>query len=409
MYCEKITLKSGKTSWSCVADGPKDPVTGKRKQIPRRGKTKREAMEKVRDAIDKMKKHGVDETRAQRMTFEELAGLWLKEYRITGVKNTTANTRESHFGKFFSYIGKARVLDIDLATYQSILNDWFEKDVAVNSIRNYHATASLIFKYATRNKILAENPIKEAFVPRKALTVEEAEEKLKGTLIKEKFFESEELNLFLETASEQGLLFDAEYFHIAAFGGLRPGEICALQWSDIYFDRNIISITKTIYSKTKRMKDYELTSPKNYQSIREVEIDSGVISMLRELKVYQDKLKKMNIKNKDYHDGNFVFSRSNGYPYPVGFFDKRMARLMNHTGMNKHVTPHMLRHTHVSMLTEAGADLPYIMDRVGHKDAKTTREVYTHVSKKNKKTVSQDMHKKFGGIVKPSKLMRDFE
>lgn len=409
MFCERITLKSGQIRWSCVADGPKDPVTGKRKQVPRRGKTKREAMERVRNAIDKMTKHGIDETRAQRMTFEELAALWLKEYRITGVKNNTADTRESHFKKIFSYIGKMKVSDIELETYQFILNDWFEKGAAVSSIRNYHATSSLIFKYAARNKILEENPIEEAFVPKKVLTVEEAEDKLKGNLIKEKFFESEELDLFLKVASEQGLLFDAEFFHVGAFSGLRPGEICALQRPDLYFDRNAISVTKTIYSKTKRMNDYELTPPKNYHSIREVEVDPGVMDMLQELMVFQDKIRKMNLKNKDYHDGNFVFSRPNGYPYTVGFFDQRMERLMKRTGMTKHATPHMLRHTHVSMLTEAGADLPYIMDRVGHKDAKTTREVYTHVSKKKKKTVSQDMHKKFGGIVRPSKFMKNLE
>ncbi len=59
-----------------------------------------------------------------------------------------------------------------------------------------------------------------------------------------------------------------------------------------------------------------------------------------------------------------------------------MNRILKRTSITKKATPHIFRHTHISMLIEAGVDLPTIMARVGHDDAKTTLKIYTHVTKK---------------------------
>ena len=48
------------------------------------------------------------------------------------------------------------------------------------------------------------------------------------------------------------------------------------------------------------------------------------------------------------------------------------------------ITPHALRHTHVSLMAEAGMDLEAISRRLGHEDSKVTREIYYHVTKKQK-------------------------
>lgn len=48
------------------------------------------------------------------------------------------------------------------------------------------------------------------------------------------------------------------------------------------------------------------------------------------------------------------------------------------------ITTHGLRHTHCSLLFEAGASLKEVQDRLGHSDVKTTMDVYTHVTQKAK-------------------------
>lgn len=53
--------------------------------------------------------------------------------------------------------------------------------------------------------------------------------------------------------------------------------------------------------------------------------------------------------------------------------------------ITKHLTPHSLRHTHTSLMAEAGVDLLEIMDRLGHKDDETTTQVYLHITKEKQK------------------------
>ncbi len=53
------------------------------------------------------------------------------------------------------------------------------------------------------------------------------------------------------------------------------------------------------------------------------------------------------------------------------------------------LTPYSLRHTHTSLLAEAGVGLEEIIERLGHSDDDVTRKVYLHVTKSKKKEVSQ--------------------
>lgn len=57
----------------------------------------------------------------------------------------------------------------------------------------------------------------------------------------------------------------------------------------------------------------------------------------------------------------------------------------------KKLTSHIFRHTLVSHLAENRVPLKAIMDRVGHADAKTTIQIYTHVTKKMKSNVADIM------------------
>lgn len=76
-----------------------------------------------------------------------------------------------------------------------------------------------------------------------------------------------------------------------------------------------------------------------------------------------------------------------------------MGRILKKTSIEKHATPHIFRHTHISMMAEAGIDLPTIMKRVGHDDMKTTMRVYTHVTDKMKKNAAERIKNHFSNIL----------
>jgi integrase len=65
-----------------------------------------------------------------------------------------------------------------------------------------------------------------------------------------------------------------------------------------------------------------------------------------------------------------------------------MARLLAIAKLNSDLTPHSLRHTHTSLLAEAGVALEQIMDGLGHSDDQITKNVYLHVTQEMKKEAS---------------------
>ena len=100
------------------------------------------------------------------------------------------------------------------------------------------------------------------------------------------------------------------------------------------------------------------------------------------------------MKHRDiYHDEDFVFASIDedlpSYPLYIKKVENRMRRLLKIAELNPELTPHSLRHTHTSLLAEAGVSLPQIMERLGHKDEDTTKNVYLHVTKEMKKEASQ--------------------
>ncbi|WP_112179753.1 tyrosine-type recombinase/integrase [Paraliobacillus zengyii] len=95
----------------------------------------------------------------------------------------------------------------------------------------------------------------------------------------------------------------------------------------------------------------------------------------------------------------FIFASSEyhpGYPIYVKKVLLRMKRILKRAGLNEKLTPHSLRHTQTSLLAEAKVSLEQIMDRLGHSDDHTTKNIYLHVTKELKKDASQ----KFGLLMK---------
>lgn len=385
MFCERIELKSGQIRWRCIADAPPHPVTGKRRQIERRAKTQREAKQRVLAAIEKLEKRGVDEKTIKKLTFEEVAQKWLAVYAATGVSKGSISIRDKEIKILNKYFAKVPISNINHAFYQDALISMSRdgkngKPYAENTLRGVNTTANMIFKYAKKNKWIDENPREDAIIPKKPITVEDLEK----NNIEETFFESHELDIFLDAILKIGLDLDKEIFFTLAFTGMRVGELCALTKKDLDFDKNKIRISKSLYLETNNPKKYEVTTTKT-KKVRIIDMDEKLMLMLKNLIRKNDKQK---IKNRmlieDFHDSDFVFQNYDGYPLSTKKIRDRMRRIMKYVGIDKRLTPHSLRHTHVSMMTEAGDDLPSIMERIGHEDPNTTLKIYTHVTEKMK-------------------------
>jgi len=131
------------------------------------------------------------------------------------------------------------------------------------------------------------------------------------------------------------------------YAGLRLDEVRNLKWQDIDFNRGIIHI-KTAKGGKERI----------------VFLHSKLKEMLE---IYG--------ANKQ----GLVFISQRGGKYNERTIQQIVKNAATKTGIKKKVTPHTLRHSFATHLLEAGADIRYIQQLLGHKSLRTT-QIYTHVA-----------------------------
>ncbi|APT48964.1 integrase [Bacillus safensis] len=391
---QKYETKKG-IRWMYVIENGIDPKTGKRQRIPKRGflreKDAKQAAAEMEYILGKVK---LD--MKNKITFKELCDEWHSVYKLSGVKNSTLRTRRKEIKHLNKHLGHKKVKDITDKEYQKMLFKLKEDDeLSKGNISNIHSVAIMVFRRARQQKIILDDPTEFAQLPKDIKTVEDLEQKS----IEDKYFEKTELKTFLDIARSN---FNHEYFtmfFLLAWTGMRIGELAALKWSDVDFENNSISITKTYYNDKDNTKEFEILTPKTKGSIRVIDIEPEVISILKTHKANQNAV-KIAIKD-EWFDGNFIFGRMKrtkyyGYPPAVKTIQNRFNTVLKKSGIQKKLTPHSLRHTHTSLLAEAGVDLHRIMARLGHTEDKTTRLVYLHITSDRKKEAS----KMFGDLMR---------
>lgn len=392
------TFRKRGNKWSFRIDLGRDPVTSERNQVtisrtkdfPDGFYTKKEAQAAAATMQHEYERGTL--IQEKEVLFTDLVAEWLKAY-AKQVKVSTVRVRMHESGHLMRYFKRDKAKDVTKKKYQAALDDLEERGLAGNTRDGIHSTGRMIFKYAMEQDVIKVDPTQFAKVNKPKRTVDDLEKE--GEL--PKFLEKEELVRFLETARTSGLDGDYEMFTTLAYSGIRDGELCAFKWSDLDFEEHTLSITKTYFNPNNNIKKYELLTPKTNKSIRKIELEPLVFELLKNHQARQNELKML--YRKTYHDKGFVFVNIENYPgYPlyIKFIENRMARLLRIAGLNESLTPHSLRHTHVSLLAEAGVNLEAIMERLGHKDDDTTRHIYMHITKTMKKEAS----KKFGALLK---------
>lgn len=86
-----------------------------------------------------------------------------------------------------------------------------------------------------------------------------------------------------------------------------------------------------------------------------------------------------------------VFLTRRGTPFAAVTLWLRIKQRVRRAGIQRNVTPHMLRHSFATHLLEHGADLRVIQELLGHSSISTT-EVYTHVQSRRLREVHQRFH-----------------
>lgn len=373
MSIQKYKTKSG-TRYSVRLYVRKDE-NGKQEYYVKKGfKTEKEA--KLHEARKKVEIEDMGYHRPSNDLFRTVYEEWLPSYKNRVQETTYQRTKDLFRLHILPKFGDKSISKITPVHCQNAINEWAVKYTNIKQLKSY---SSQIFEYAIFAELLQRNPMTNTKLPK--------QEKKES----ENYFSLEELKEFLEILNKEESLKHILIFQLLITTGVRKGELSALRWADINFEEQLLHIGKSY--ATIRTEDPNATrktiriqkNTKNVSSERILPIDTQTIEMLKLWKKEQAKeLLQFGINANTKKQLIFTYVNANGdvnQPLHADYSNNIMRRLEKKYKF-KHVTIHGLRHTHATLLLEGGASIKETQDRLGHKNAETTLNTYSHVTEK---------------------------
>lgn len=362
----KYTNKDGKSLYKFQIYVGRRETTGTPIYVRKRGfEYYREAKEAYKEICDQIKKGTYDSKKRKRYKVSDLVDLWLRGYKNTVRNSTYASTLGIINNHILPDLGTYYLDQLQSAKCIEVVNGWAE--IAPKSVKKFMIYANKILDKGVEWQMLQQNPMKYVDCPKIK----------KNKLDFTDFYSKEELEKFLEEAKKSQPYKIFAFFRLLAYAGIRRGEALALTWGDIDFKTNILSINKTVAQgeKNKLMID----NPKSESGFRDIPLDSQTMAILEEWRKKQrEEMFKLGY-NTDHQEQLVFPNESNGLYQPsrVAEWDRKISE----SGELRYIKPHGFRHTHATLLLEAGVTMQDIKKRLGYSNISITMDTYAHVTK----------------------------
>lgn len=337
-----------------------NPETGKRSRITKRGfktmkEAKSEAIREEQKFLDGLFQESSD------MTFYDVYTLWIEQQKNITKKSTQYFVQCKFKKQILPFFRNIKIQKITRKMCQDFVNQIEIK--SKNEIKMY---VNQVFKFALKQDILKKNPMEFVIVPKlESEFIHQVTEEQKN------FMDKNQVTEFLSILRDNCMQKECTLFHLLLYTGARKGEVLALQWKDIDFTAKTIKFEKTLYFENKQ---HILQTTKTTGSNRIINIDDGTVELLIEWKE-----QSLDVLNEE----SFVFKKNDGTPLRLAYPNEVLNGIIKKFSLEK-ITVHGLRHTHASLLFEAGASIKEVQARLGHSDVNITLNIYTHVTKSAK-------------------------
>lgn len=378
MNITEYKKKNGATVYRASVYLGVDKLTGKKARTTVTANTKKGVKIKAREAVNAFVANGCSvKDKPTITTYRELVALWWESYKNT-IKPNSQQTMEGivriHILPVF---GDYKLEKLTTPIIQQQVNKWADKanKGEKGAYANYSFLNNInrrILQYGVTMQAIKHNPARDVIIPRKQQNKEH----------KVKFFSNQELKQFLGYLDNLDLssyenFFDYVLYKTLLASGCRIGEALALEWSDIDLKKGIISISKTLN------RYQETNTPKSKAGLREVDIDTATVSLLKEYK------KRQQIQAWQLgRSVKIVFTPfTTKYAYAC-LLRKRLQGHFKVAGVPD-VSFHGFRHTHATIMLYAGIEAKDLQYRLGHSNISMTLNTYVHATKEGaKKAVS---------------------
>lgn len=175
-----------------------------------------------------------------------------------------------------------------------------------------------------------------------------------------------ELRTFLQAAARHRL---APALWLTATTGMRRGEVLGLRWSDIDLDALRLSVQQSVTCTGYQV---HTTPTKTRTSRRTIDLDATTVAVMIDWRATQT------CELGGYGRDRVVFTRPNGEPIHPHVLSQTFERVLTAAGLPR-IRLHDLRHTHASLLLQAGVPIKVVSERLGHASPAFTMATYQHV------------------------------
>ncbi len=225
----------------------------------------------------------------------------------------------------------------DILTYISSING-----LEVSTVNRHISSLKSFFNYLVDESIIKVSPMEEV-------------SSLKSPKKLPKYLSISEVNKLLNIPLNSEFDYrNKAMLELMYATGLRVSELVSIEYSNIDFENSIIRIN----GKGKKERIIPLGEVASYY-----------------LKVYLSDYRSKLLKRNTY---NQVFLNNHGKPITRQGFNYILENIRELTGIEKEITPHVLRHSFATHLLEGGADIRSIQEMLGHENISTTN-IYTEV------------------------------
>lgn len=334
-----------------------------RKRVERvGGRTKKEAAQAYARALAELTTDGafIEPTT---MTVDEYFASWLDgEVDRTARANTARAYRSIYRTHIAPVIGGRRLRDIRPRTLQTLLNN---ETCARSTLSTICTVLKQGFAYAIFCDYLRTNPAQGIRVPKDAKAQEEVSV----------FTRQQLAALFARFPVGHDLYLP---MMLAYHTGARAGEVLALKWEDVDLARHMLRIHATVVTDARGTRIQP--APKSANSVREIVIGEKLHKILKAARAQQAAARLQ--YGEYWQETGLVCTQSDGRI--MGTDKIRYFNMYCRDTFGPGLTFHSLRHTHATMLLEAGEDLELVSKRLGHGSIATTARVYSHILDKRR-------------------------
>ncbi len=317
-----------------------------------------------------------------------------------------SSTKSNYIYSYNRYVrkgfGKKRISEIKYSDVFFFYNALLEKGLSISTVETVHGLLHPTFQMAVRDCIIRINPTDNVMT--------EIKKKQKGRPEPRKALTYEQQQAFLNYLDTPEYVRWKPMFTVMFGTGVRVGELIALRWKDLDFEENKITVKYNItyYPRVDKGSrcEYELGDPKTDSGIRTIPMLDKVREALLAEKQYQDETGNRCLMELGGLRGFIFCNRFGGLQNPAAI-NREIKRIVNDYNAREHVNArrdgrqpllvpsfscHITRHTFCTRLCENETNIKVIQTIMGHKDVKTTLDIYAEVSESKKQDVFRQLN-----------------